>query len=97
MVLCSLIQIIPAFVTLFLCNSPKLEGVEVKAVMYDSFLRVGWRLRGVLRMRSQGVDLGDRGVVKGTFSIFVGLLKQSTAGFQRDGVPSEISTAVWAC
>lgn len=33
MVLCSLIQIIPVFETLFLCNSPKLEGVEVKAVM----------------------------------------------------------------
>lgn len=66
----------------------------MKAVMDDRFLRVGWRYRGDLRMGSQGLDLGDRAVVKGAFSIFVGLLKQSTAGFQRDGVPSEISTAV---
>lgn len=58
-VLCSLIQIIPAFETLFLCNSLHLEGVEVKAVMDDRFLRVGWRLRGILRLRSQGVDPGE--------------------------------------
>lgn len=43
MVLYFLIEIIPAFETLFLCNSPKLEELELKAVMDDRFLRMDWK------------------------------------------------------
>lgn len=42
-------------------------------------------------MRSQGVDLGDRRVVKGTFSI---LIRHSR--ISERWIPSEISSALWA-